>query len=168
MRDVLAQLVERDHVVSCDVVESLAYRVERVLVVAGERCGPGHAVRFASARSATMTLCDRPALLCVTAIMDVVWDTCFMTTADPTGEMDDLLARISVDPAICGGKPCVRGTRIWVGLVLGALAHGASVDELLAEYPQLDELDIRACLAFGAAMANGRLIDLPGAAHPAA
>lgn len=105
-----------------------------------------------------------------TATVDVVWDTRLMTSVDPTptGETDDLLARISVDPAVCGGKPCVRGTRIWVGLVLGALAHGASVNELLAEYPQLEELDIRACLAFGAAMANGRLIDLPGAADPAA
>ena len=120
--------------------------------------------------AAAMTACDHLALRSVTATAGVVWDTRLMSTTDPTpaGEMDELLARISVDPAVCGGKPCVRGTRIWVGLVLGALAHGASVNELLAEYPQLEELDIRACLAFGAAMANGRLIDLPGAADPAA
>jgi len=51
-----------------------------------------------------------------------------------------LLERISIDPAICGGKPCVRGHRTWVALVLGMLAEGASVDEILAEYPGLEEL----------------------------
>ena len=67
-----------------------------------------------------------------------------MTSANPvpTDDADDLLARISVDPAVCGGKPCVRGTRIWVGLILGALAHGTSVPDVLAEYPQLEEKDV--------------------------
>ena len=49
-----------------------------------------------------------------------------------------------------------RGTRIWVGLVLGMLAHGTTIETLLAEYPQLDEVDVRACLAYGAKLANGR------------
>lgn len=75
----------------------------------------------------------------------------------------DLLSRISVDPNVCFGKPCIRGTRIWVGLVLGMLAHGTTVDTLLAEYPQLEEADVLACLAYGAKLANGRLTDLPAA-----
>lgn len=63
---------------------------------------------------------------------------------------DELLSRIRVDPAVCFGKPCVRGTRIWVSLVLDLLAGGMSLDDLLAEYPQLSADDVRACLAYGA------------------
>lgn len=73
---------------------------------------------------------------------------------------DQLLERITVDPQVCGGKPCVRGHRIWVSLVLGLLAGGMSVDEVLEEYPQLDDADIRACIAYGAKLADGRFVDL--------
>lgn len=83
--------------------------------------------------------------------------------ADQPMTEDDLLRRISVDPDVCFGKPCIRGTRIWVGLVLGILAHGTTADTLLAEYPQLEEADVLACLAYGAKLANGRLTDLPAA-----
>jgi len=55
-----------------------------------------------------------------------------------------LLERISINPAICGGKPCVRGHCIWVSLVLGMLAEGMSVEEILAEYPGLEEADVLA------------------------
>lgn len=65
-----------------------------------------------------------------------------------------------VDPDVCAGKPRVRGTRIWVGLVLGMLAHGASVEALLEEYPQLDAADVSACLAYGAMLANERPVDV--------
>ena len=51
--------------------------------------------------------------------------------------MSPLLARISVDPAICFGKPSIRGTRIWVSLILDFLAAGSSIEEILDEYPQL-------------------------------
>jgi uncharacterized protein (DUF433 family) len=80
----------------------------------------------------------------------------------------DLLRRISVDAAVCGGKPCIRGTRTWVGLALGMLAHGTTVETLLAEHPQLEKADILACLAYGATLANGRLMDLPAASDPPA
>lgn len=60
-----------------------------------------------------------------------------------------LLERISVDPAIRFGKPCVRGTRLTVGDVLGYLAGGMSDDQVLADFPQLTKDDIRACLAYG-------------------
>ncbi|MGZ8901216.1 MAG: DUF433 domain-containing protein [Limisphaerales bacterium] len=65
-------------------------------------------------------------------------------------DRDELLKRIEVDPERCGGKPCIRGTRIWVSLVLEFLATGSTVDELIAEYPQLKKEDIQACLVFAA------------------
>ena len=61
-----------------------------------------------------------------------------------------LLDRISIDPTVRFGKPCVRGTRIAVGDVLGYLAGGMSEDRLLADFPQLTREDIRACLAYAA------------------
>ena len=61
--------------------------------------------------------------------------------------MDPLLNRISIDPAICHGKPVIRGTRIWVSLVLDFLAGGSNVQDILTEYPQLTEKDVRACIA---------------------
>ena len=62
----------------------------------------------------------------------------------------DLLARISIDPNVCFGKPCIRGHRIWVSLILDLLAGGMTVREVLQQYPQLGEEDIRACIAYGA------------------
>lgn len=62
----------------------------------------------------------------------------------------NLLDRITVDPAIRFGKPCVRGTRITVGDVLGYLAGGMSEEELLSQFPQLAREDIKACLAYAA------------------
>lgn len=63
---------------------------------------------------------------------------------------DELLDRISINPSICFGKPCIKGTRIWVALVLDFLASGMSEAEVLTEYPDLAPLDIQACLAYGA------------------
>jgi len=60
------------------------------------------------------------------------------------------LERITVDPAVRFGKPCVRGTRITVGDVLGYLASGISEQQLIEEFPQLTREDIRACLAYAA------------------
>ena len=60
------------------------------------------------------------------------------------------LDRISIDPAVRFGKPCVRGTRITVGDVLGYLAGGMSEAALLADFPQLTQDDIRACLTYAA------------------
>jgi len=82
-------------------------------------------------------------------------------------QMNPLLQRIAVDPNVCFGKPCIRGTRIWVSLILDFLANGASIEELLAQYPQLEDEDIRAALAYGAEMAGERCIEIPteGDAH---
>lgn len=76
------------------------------------------------------------------------------------------LQRISIDPAVCGGKPCIRGTRIWVSLVLDFLAAGTSEAELLTEYPQLTHDDVLAAIAYGAEAARERVI--PVSVEPAA
>jgi uncharacterized protein (DUF433 family) len=70
-----------------------------------------------------------------------------------------LLERVSFDPNICFGKPCIRGHRIGVSLVLDLLADGFSITEILAEYPQLVEADIRACIAYAAEMTRERVVD---------
>jgi uncharacterized protein (DUF433 family) len=70
--------------------------------------------------------------------------------------MNPLLERISVDPNVCFGKPCIRGHRIWVSLILDMLAGGMSIPEILKEYPTLEELDIRAAIAYGAEMSRDR------------
>jgi uncharacterized protein (DUF433 family) len=57
---------------------------------------------------------------------------------------EELLKRISIDPNVCFGRPCIRGTRIWVSLIVDNLAEGISETELLEAYPQLQPEDIRA------------------------
>jgi len=74
---------------------------------------------------------------------------------------DELLKRIWIDPARCGGKPCVRGTRIWVSLILDLLASGMTPDEVVAEYPQLTIEDINACVGYGSEMARERFVAIP-------
>jgi uncharacterized protein (DUF433 family) len=59
---------------------------------------------------------------------------------------DVLLSRICTDPAVCHGKPCIRGHRIWVTLILDFLASGTSIEGILAEYPDLQREDILACI----------------------
>ena len=76
--------------------------------------------------------------------------------------MNEILSRIAVDPQICFGKPCVRGTRIWVSLLLDFLASGATIEEILEDYPQLKREDILAAIAYGAEMSRERYVDLPG------
>ena len=58
-------------------------------------------------------------------------------------------------------RALMRGHRIWVSLILGLLSRGMSIDEVLAEYPGLEEADVRACLAYGARLAGDRFVDLP-------
>ena len=73
----------------------------------------------------------------------------------------DILKRISIDPRVCGGKPCIRGHRIWVSLILDFLASGLTFDEILENYPGIDIDDIRACIAYGAEMSRERYVELP-------
>ncbi len=74
---------------------------------------------------------------------------------------EELLQRIWIDPQRCFGKPCIRGHRIWVSLILDLLASGATVAEILEDYPGLTEADIQACIAYGAEMARERYVDVP-------
>jgi uncharacterized protein (DUF433 family) len=63
-------------------------------------------------------------------------------------EREKLLERISIDPEVCFGKSCIRGTRIWVSLILDNLAAGTTEEELLNDYPHLTHEDILAAIAF--------------------
>lgn len=67
--------------------------------------------------------------------------------------------RISVDPAVCGGRPVVTGTRMRVTDVLDLLASGASEAEIIADYPYVQLADIRACLAYAASVADHPIVN---------
>lgn len=69
--------------------------------------------------------------------------------------------RITFDPAVMGGKPCVRGLRVTVGTVVGLLASGRTADEVLAEYPYLEQADIQACLAYAAWRSEEAEVPIP-------
>lgn len=69
--------------------------------------------------------------------------------------------RITVDPAICHGKACIRGTRIMVSVVLDNLADGMDATELLSNYPSLRSEDIQAALAYAAELVRERVVSLP-------
>jgi uncharacterized protein (DUF433 family) len=74
------------------------------------------------------------------------------------------LDRISINPQVCFGKPCIKGTRIWVSLILDFLASGESESQIRATYPQLQPEDIRAALAYAAEIARERIVPVPSAA----
>jgi len=74
---------------------------------------------------------------------------------------EQLLARIAINPDVCGGRPCVRGHRIWVSLILDLLASGSLVQDILKDYPGLEEADVLACIAYGAEMSRERHVDIP-------
>jgi len=76
--------------------------------------------------------------------------------------MDDLLARITVDPDICHGKPCIRGLRYPVETILDLLSADMTPEEILADYPDLERDDIRAALAYAAQLSRiQRLVIIP-------
>lgn len=78
--------------------------------------------------------------------------------------MNPLLSRISANPQICFGKPCIKGTRIWVSLILDMLAASTDMDEILEHYPQLQREDVLACIAYGAAMSHENFVAIEIAA----
>ena len=69
------------------------------------------------------------------------------------------MQRISVDPNVCFGRPCIRSTRIWVSLILDFLVSGITSQEVLVEYPHLGAEGIRAAIAYGAEMARERYVE---------
>ncbi len=70
--------------------------------------------------------------------------------------------RISVDPEICHGRVCIKGTRVMVSVILDNLAAGETVEDILKSYPTLQRKDIEAALAYAAELARDRVISLPG------
>lgn len=62
----------------------------------------------------------------------------------------ELLKRITHDPAVMGGRPCIRGMRVTVGTIVGLLASGHSVDEVLRSYPYIEKDDVQAALSYAA------------------
>jgi uncharacterized protein (DUF433 family) len=70
------------------------------------------------------------------------------------------LDRITVNPEIMGGRPCVRGLRISVGLVVNLIANGMTPSEIVGEYPSLEEEDVRQCLHYAARLAENREVSL--------
>ena len=75
--------------------------------------------------------------------------------------MKDWRERITIDPNVCHGKPCILGTRIWVSLIVDNLAAGATDDEILESYPSLTKDDVKAALAYAAEMARERYVEIP-------
>jgi len=74
---------------------------------------------------------------------------------------EELHKRIWIDPGRCGGKPCIRGHRIWVSLILDCLAGGMTVEEILNDYPGLVREDIQACIDYGSEMSRERYVPIP-------
>ncbi|MEE9602949.1 MAG: DUF433 domain-containing protein [Thermoguttaceae bacterium] len=69
--------------------------------------------------------------------------------------------RVTVDPAVCHGQACVKGTRIMVSVVLDNLAAGIDTKEILESYPSLTEDDVQAAIAYAAELARERTVPLP-------
>lgn len=73
----------------------------------------------------------------------------------------DWRERITVNPSICHGKACIKGTRMMVSVILDNLAAGVSADEMLGDYPSLTHEDIQAAVSYAAELANERIFPIP-------
>ena len=73
------------------------------------------------------------------------------------------LNRITQDPQVMGGKPCVRGMRVTVGMIVGQIAAGHTIEQVLAEYPYLEREDVLQALRYAAWLAEDREVTLPRA-----
>ena len=70
------------------------------------------------------------------------------------------LQRITIDPGVMGGKPCIRGLRVTVGVIVESISAGRTLQDPLADFPYLEEQDIREAPAFAASLAQGRQVRL--------
>lgn len=77
----------------------------------------------------------------------------------------ELLSRISIDSKVCFGKPCIKGRRIWVSLVLDWLASGWTTEQIKKDYDLTDD-DVRACIAYGAEMSRERYVEISSGREP--
>jgi len=73
------------------------------------------------------------------------------------------LDRITQDPGLMGGKPCIRGMRVTVGMIVGQIGAGHSIEQLLADYPYLEREDVLQALRYAAWLAEQRELTLPRA-----
>ncbi len=80
--------------------------------------------------------------------------------------MKDWRERISIDPNVCHGKPCIKETRIMVWIIVDYLANGDSVEDVLAAYPSLTREDVQAALAYAAEMTRERVIPVEVVGNP--
>ncbi len=76
----------------------------------------------------------------------------------PSLDVDDLFSRVTSDPSICGGRPCIKGTRMRVVDIVEAIAHGAKREELLADFDYLTDDDITAALLYAARATGHRIV----------
>lgn len=67
---------------------------------------------------------------------------------------EELLNRVTIEPAVCAGKPCIRGTRIYIAIILDALAEGLTPEQIIDHYPSLTVEDVRAAVAYAAELAR--------------
>lgn len=74
---------------------------------------------------------------------------------------EELLRRVSINPNICHGRPCIKGTRIMVSIILDNLTAGVSREEILKSYPTLQPEDIDAALAYASEVVRERIIPIP-------
>jgi uncharacterized protein (DUF433 family) len=75
--------------------------------------------------------------------------------------MENWEERISVDPNVCHGQPCIKGTRIMVWLIVSFLANGDTIDDVLEAYPSLTQEDVLAALTYAAEMVREKIVPLP-------
>ncbi|MGQ0568501.1 MAG: DUF433 domain-containing protein [Armatimonadota bacterium] len=80
--------------------------------------------------------------------------------------MGEWRERISIDPNVCHGKPCIKGTRIMVWIIVDCLANGDSVESVLAAYPSLTRKDVQAALAYAAEMTRERVLPVEVTGKP--
>jgi uncharacterized protein (DUF433 family) len=73
--------------------------------------------------------------------------------------MEDLIARITIDPEICHGKPCIRGMRWPVEVILDMMLSEMAFSEILEDHPELEKEDLLACLAFAKKLVSGELVN---------
>jgi uncharacterized protein (DUF433 family) len=74
---------------------------------------------------------------------------------------EELLSRVSIEPNRCGGKPCIRGTRIYIAVILDGLAEGLTPEQILDHYPQLTLDDVHAALAYAAELSRESIWKVP-------
>ncbi len=75
--------------------------------------------------------------------------------------MADWQERITINPAVCHGRACIRGTRVMVSVILDNIAAGVPRAEIMRSYPAIEESDIQAALAYAAELAREGTLDLP-------